>query len=212
MTSRTPVTWRDAVAATPDFAIAGVCLATWIAPTRLGVHRIGELLLLMLLEFIVVHSAAFMGNAAYADAPRTTRVKRVLGLGVFYTLFVTGFSIGFKTWWPLLGFWTLTLNRLLGALVGQAPSGMERQLIQRGWGVGALFYIMAVMITTFAPVPAFGIDPAVIGAANLPSSGLWVEQPYRVVAAGLLYFAARGFSELVGHRWFKATARHRTAP
>jgi hypothetical protein len=205
------VTWRDAVTAAPDFAIAGACLATWVAPTRIGTPRIGDLLLLMLIEFIVVHSAAFMGNAAYADAPRTTRAKRVLGLGVFYTLFVVGFAAGFKTWWPLIGFWALTLNRLLGALVGQAPSGTERQLIQRGWGVGALFYLLAVMITAFAPVPAFGIDAAAIQAANLPSSGLWVEQPYRVVAAAFLYFTARGLSELAGHRWVKGTGRHRGA-
>jgi hypothetical protein len=186
------VTWRDTVAAIPDLTIAGVCLAVWIAPTRLGTHRIGELMLLMLIEFMVVHSAAFMGTAAYADAPRTTRTKRVLGLGVFYTLFVVGFSLGFKTWWPLVGFW--------------APSGAERELIRRGWGIGALFYLLAVMITTLAPVPPFGIDEAAIGAANLPSSGLWVREPYRVVAAAFLYFAARGVSELVGHRWFKGAA------
>jgi len=41
---------------------------------------------------------------------------------------------------------------------------------------------------------------------GLPSSGLWVSEPNRVVAAAFLYFTARGVSELVGHRWFKGAA------
>ena len=41
------------------------------------------------------------------------------------------------------------------------------------------------------PLPRLGIDAALAQSIALPgSSGLWVEQPHRVVAFGLLYFAA----------------------
>lgn len=90
------------VAALPDFVIAGVALLTWIDPSILGEQWAGYFLTLMLLEFIVVHSAAFLGLAAFSDAPKATRVKQVLGLSAFYSLFGAAISFGAKAWWPLL--------------------------------------------------------------------------------------------------------------
>jgi len=189
------------IAALPDFGLAGVFLATWIAPDLLGVQRIGHLMLVMLLEFIVVHSAAFMGSAAIGAATPIERTKRVVGLGLFYTMFVGGFAAAFRTWWPIVAFWGLTLNRLLGMLVGQAPSEKAKLFMQQSWAVGAMAYLAAVFATTFLPVPELGITAAVRAAADLPGSGLWISEPQRVLAAGFLYFAALGLSELVDHRW-----------
>ena len=209
--SGTGRSWRDAVAALPDFAFAGVCLATWLAPGWIGPERIGSLMLLMLIEFIVIHSAAFMGMVLWNDTPARTRIVRALGLGGFYSLFVAAFGFAFETWWPLAGFWILVANRLLGALVGQAPSGAEREFIRQGWGASAALYLLAVALTTIAPVPRFGITPEMVRAANLPGGGLWIDEPYRVIAAAFVYFALLGWSELYGHRAFRqrgANARH----
>jgi hypothetical protein len=192
---------RDLVAAAPDFALGATFLAAWVRPGLGGAGTIGRLLLVMLLEFIVIHSAPFMGMAGWSDAAPSRKLMQVLGLGGFYSLFVVGFALAFHTWAPLLGFWGLTLNRLLGPLVGQARSGEERALMQRGWAAGALFYLAAVGLTTVLPVPSLGVTPEVIAAAHLPSSGLWVSQPYRVLAAGFLYFTGLGLSELWQHRW-----------
>lgn len=63
------------IAALPDFGLAGLFLATWIAPRHIGVDRIGTLMLVMLLEFIVVHSAGFMGAAALAKESRRARIR-----------------------------------------------------------------------------------------------------------------------------------------
>jgi len=189
------------IAALPDFGLAAAFLATWIAPDLLGVQRIGHLMLVMLLEFIVVHSAAFMGSVAIGAATPIERTKRVVGIGLFYTMFVGGFAAAFRTWWPLGAFWGLTLNRLLGMLVGQVPTEDAKAFMQRGWAVGALAYLAAVGLTTFLPIPRLGITRAVRAAADLPGSGLWVDEPERVLAAGFLYFAALGLSELVDHRW-----------
>ena len=197
------------LSALPDFGLAGVYLATWIAPDLLGVQRIGHLMLVMLLEFIVVHSAAFMGTAAIAAESSWKRVKAVGGTGLFYTIFVGGFALAFKTWWPMVAFWGLTLNRLLGMLLGQA-SDEAKQFMQRSWAVGALAYIVAVFATTLLPMPALGITAAVRAAADLPGEGLWIDQPYRVLAAGFLYFGALGLSELVDHRWLAEASLPRT--
>ena len=193
------------IAALPDFGLAALFLATWIAPGTVGVHRIGTLLLVMLLEFFVVHSAGFMGAAAFGDGRRAQRLRWILGLGLLYTLFVGGFAAAFGTWWPLGAFWALVLNRLLGVLVGQVPSEDGRMLIMRGWAVSVMAYLGAVFATVLLPVPGFGIDASVRAAANLPGGGLWIEEPQRVIAAGFLYFAALGLSELADHRWLPAS-------
>jgi hypothetical protein len=193
------------VAALPDFGLSAVFLGTWIAPRLLGVDRIGHLLLLMLLEFIVVHSAGFMGVAALTDNPKRPRAKAILGLGAFYTLFVGGFALGFRTWWPLVAFWGLTLNRLLSAIVGPPPRGEAERIVRAGWAVGAMAYLGAVFLTTPLPVPRLGVTKAVVAAAHLPGSGLWIDEPYRVLAAGFLYFLAIGISELYEHRWIPAS-------
>jgi len=192
------------VAALPDFGLAALYLITWVAPRRVGPDRIGHLLLIMLLEFIVVHSAGFMGAAAIGDASRLRRTGWILGLGAFYTLFVGAFALAFGTWWPLGAFWALTLNRLLGILLGQVPSEDGKLFIMRGWAVAVMAYLGAVFATTLLPVPALGIDAAVRAAANLTGGGLWIDEPQRVIAAGFLYFAALGLSELGDHAWLRA--------
>lgn len=124
-----------ALSALPDFGLAATFLVTWIAPHALGARMVFDLTLVMLLEFIVVHSSAFMGNVLVGDLNRRKKTAAVLGLGAFYSLFVAGFSLGFHTWWPMLAFWGLTLNRLLSVLLGQAPTGREKTLVMGGWAI-----------------------------------------------------------------------------
>jgi hypothetical protein len=130
----------------------------------------------------------------------------MLKFGVFYTLFIAGWALAFRAWWPLVAFWGLTLNRMLGVIMGQAPTGEERRFIKAGWAVGAMCYLGAVFATSILPVPRLGISPEVVDAAGLPGSGLWIEQPYRVLAAGMVYFAAVAMSELYDHRWIPASS------
>jgi hypothetical protein len=160
-------------------------------------------MLVMLLEFIVVHSAAFMGTVRFAAGAPGAKAMRMLGLGVFYTLFVGGFALAFHQAWPLWSFWALTVNRMLSMLLKQAPDGDEQAFAQRQWAAGVLFYLLAVGLTTVLPIPRLGVSAAAIGAMHLSGSGLWIDQPWRVLAAGTLYYAATAASELFDHRWLK---------
>lgn len=193
--------FADLAAAAPDLALAVLFLLTWAEPDRFHRGTITYLMLLMLLEFIIVHSSAFMGQVMLGGLPRKRTALSTLGLGGFYTMFVGGFALAFKTWWPLWSFWGLTVNRLLGVLIGQAPEGERRELLQKTWAVSALAYLVLCFVTVFLPVPRLGITPEVVSRESLPGSGLWVSQPHRVIAFGFLYFAAVGLSELFAHRW-----------
>ena len=47
--------------AAPDFGLSGAYLITWFYPTAFGEHFVVHIMLVMLLEFIIVHSSGFMG-------------------------------------------------------------------------------------------------------------------------------------------------------
>ena len=195
------------VTALPDLTIAAVFLITWIAPRTFGDQMVGFLMLVMLLEFIIIHSSGFMGSVMLHDPlSERTKIKALLGFGVFYGIFALGFSLGFQAWWPLWTILLMTLNRMMIVLLGNVPDQQERAYILKGWAVSAICYILLAMLTIFLPLPRLGITPAEVVAQNLPGSGLWVEQPHRVIAFGFLYFLAIGISELYSHTWLKPAA------
>lgn len=196
------VSWPAFLSALPDFGLAALYLGAWIAPDPARPTLAGRLVLAMLLEFVVIHSAVIMGNASMARGPRSARARRVAGIGLLYTLFVGGFSLGFHQLWPLWSFWALILNRMLSVLLKQPAAGQERRFLKSQWRAGAFLYMIAVTLTTLLPVPRFGVTSATIAAMHLPGSGMWVHQPWRVLAAGAIYFAATAVSELTDHRTF----------
>lgn len=199
------------LAALPDFALAALFLRTWISPDPSRMALAGQLMLVMLLEFIVVHSAAFMGTVTLGAGSPGAKAARLAGLGVFYTLFVGSFALAFHQWWPLWSFWALIVNRMLSVLLKQPAEGEERIFLQRQWAAGAMFYVVAVGLTTMLPLPRFGVTPGAIAAMHLSGHGLWIDQPWRVLAAGVLYYGATAVSELFDHRMFAATGKNAKA-
>jgi hypothetical protein len=196
--------------AVADFGFAGVFLITWIAPDTFGAQTVRFLLLVMMMEFVVVHSSAIMGNVVLSKADRGARSTALAGFGLFYSLFAGAFALAFKTWWPITMFWGQTLNRLLGVLFGQVPDEDQRAFIQRSWVAAVLFYLLGAFVTTILPIPRFGVSPAVVAAQHITASGLWPEQPQRVLAFGFIYFLMTGWSDLKGHTWasgIKVTSR-----
>lgn len=95
---------------------------------------------------------------------------------------------------------------MLGVAIGQAKSGEEVRFIKAGWAVGAICYLGTVFFATLFPIFRLGITREVIAAAKLPGSGLWIEQPHRVLAAGALYFTAMAVSEIFDHGWIPASS------
>jgi hypothetical protein len=189
---------RGLLVAIPDFGLATVFLMTWWRPYTFGETAVERCLLTMVLEFIIVHSSAFMGHVAMSREDRSRRLGAVLGLGLLYSVFVVAFAWGFQSWWPVYAFWGLTLNRMLGIMTGDAPVGRERQYVKAGWALSALYYLGCVVLTSLLPVPALGITSEVQSALDLPGNGQWVDQPQRVLAFGVLYFSLSGLGELLG--------------
>lgn len=191
--------------ALPDLVLSVVFLVTWIRPDALGDFMVRWLLLVMLMEFIVLHSAAFMGTVAFAPGSRARRSLALLGFAALYTLFAGAFSLIFRSWWPLASFWGLSLNRLLGVVLGQVPDEEQKAFVMRGWSAGIAFYLLGCFATLLLPVPALGITPRAVAAQHIPGTGLWVQQPYRVIAFGFFYFFLTAWSEANSHTWTRRT-------
>jgi hypothetical protein len=191
-------TLRDLCSALPDFALACACLLAWVAPESLNAGVVPGILLTMLVEFIVVHSAPFMGLQVVSEQPAARKVRNVVVIGLFYSMFLMGFSIAFHAWWPFLSFWFLTANRLTVLVFSQADSGRERETLKASWAAGAICYLTGAGLTTMLPIPRLGLTPQFVSSLGLSGGGLWIEQPWRVMAFAAFYFAASGMLEATG--------------
>ncbi|MGA2383141.1 MAG: hypothetical protein ABSG61_06855 [Gemmatimonadales bacterium] len=189
------------LSALPDVGFAGVFLVTWIRPSTFGPFMVKWLLVVMLVEFIIIHSAAFMGVVSFAPGARVARGLRIVGLGTFYTLFAGAISFVFRSWWPITAFWGQTLNRLLGVILGQGQDLGQKAAVMAGWAASTVFYLLGCFATILLPIPRLGITPEVVAAQRIPGGGLWVEHPEKVIAFGVIYFGLTAWSELNAHRW-----------
>jgi hypothetical protein len=195
-----------AVSAAPDVALGGLFLVTWIDPRVFGGGVLKYAMLMMLMEFIVVHSAGFMSLVLWGSSLGVVKkTLATLGLGVFYTTFLAALTYGAEAWWPVWAFWGLTVNRLTNALLSQKGGKQGRANVANDWVTSGVLYIFWVIGTSILWIPALGITPAVAASAALPGmGGLWVEQPYRVVVAGAGYFLSQACCELRGAGVFGA--------
>lgn len=184
--------------ALPDFGLAAVYVLAWTAPNHIAPWVPRWAVLTMLLEFVVVHSTGFMGVIAFGRDQVREQVGMLLLLSAVYSLLVAGFAAGFHEWWMFGSFWLLTANRLSGILAHRDPGngrGIDAFVI--GWAASTLFYLLGAVLTAALDVPRFGLaDPAVIRGMHLEGGGLWVDEPWRVLAFGAAYFTAVGLFEL----------------
>jgi len=183
--------------AIPDFALAAFIVSVWLDPLRRGDGMVGHLLLLLLLEFIIVHASGFMAGIIHGPGTRPRKLGSLFLLGLVESIFVGGFSISFHAWWPLWSFWGLTVNRMLGVLLNPATENVPGRIVGSQWAMSVVFYLGGTCLTLMAPVPRLGVTEAVLPRLGLEGGGIWIEQPWRVLAFGVVYFAAQGLWGLV---------------
>ena len=189
---------RRLAAAAPDGGLAGLYLWCWVDPLAWRKTLVAELMLVMLVEFLVVHSGPFFGMLVTGDAvtkDRATRLKILLGLGCIYLLFAGGMAAAFESWGPLLLFAWLIGAKLIAILAGRGSTVREQTRQMALWALSVLFYLGAVFATLLLPVAELGVVRHG-HFYGVPGSGEWVSHPNTVIAAGFLYFAALALVKL----------------
>lgn len=186
--------YPNVVSSVPDILMGLAFLVTWIDPSALGDDMVPYLFQVMILEFIIIHSAGFMSSIIYGNEPKTKKLTYMTGLTMFYLVFVLGFSFGFRSWWPVIAFGGLMFNRMLSVLTGQAEPGKESEFAKNMWGLNVFCYLISVFAAILLPVPAFGVSSGDLSHLNM--SGDFVDQPHKMMAWGFLYFTSVGYFEL----------------
>lgn len=187
----------------PEMVFGAAFFVTWVNPTILGIDWVKFAVELMLLEFILVHSAGFMGLRASAQESVWRRVKTIVGFGIFYSMFVLGFCLALGHWRPMWTFWIITAQRLAGDITDPKPTQETQAWFGTSLAINVMLYLGAAFVTIILPVPMLGVTRAVRDAVGISGHGLWEAEPHRVVVMAGLYYLLRGY--------FTATARPRKA-
>lgn len=181
----------------PDAITAAVFLWVWIDPSGWRTHLVAQGLLIMLTEFILIHSAGFLGPVVFSreEAPRK-RIRIAMQICLFYSLFVGVWAWQFNSWWTLAFFLWLMGAKLMDILVDrQVPEHIR--LRQHGMiAASAVFYLACVFATLFLPLPELGLMHHG-HFYGVPGSGAWVSHPHIVISAAFLYFTLLSLTKLL---------------
>lgn len=182
---------RRLLGALPDVITGAACLIVWVSPFAFGQGAVKTVVLMMLMEFLLVHGTGFFTVIAFADdLSRGKRLLAMLGLLAFYALFVGVFAWMFRAWWPVWVFAWLVVAK--GFWIFSAPREREQELQRQmtTWAFSVLLYLMAVFGGVFLPLPELGLTPDVVSMLGLPGGGEWIERPHTAVAGMAFYYLA----------------------
>jgi len=183
------------VAALPCFYLSWILVNVWREPmawddgnwVRLGVG-------LLLLEFILLHSGAFMMGVLGQQKDRRQQFKGAIALLTFYSLMVWAFAKSLDTPALIWIFAGIILGRSLNLLLNPKDS---KQAIMARSAIGVLFYLLVVFGTVFLPIPELGISSSVLNEVYPDrGGGLWEREPERAIAGAALYFFLIGLAEI----------------
>jgi uncharacterized membrane protein len=175
--------------------MAAMFVTAWWWPERLDEGRWVKLGVgMMVLEFILIHSGAFL-NAFMTQKAGEARNLKLLGLTAYYALFGGAIALAFQSWWIMGSFALVMAGRLWSAFIGQ--SDMDRAVSQRRVVASAMLFLGLTFATLFLSVPRGGLTEPLLNAVwPTRKSGAWERQPERALAMGAAYFLILGLVEV----------------
>lgn len=185
------IAFNRLLGAAPDAVTCATFLAAWIAPAWLGPEYVANLMPVMLIEFLVMHSGGFYAGLAASDLSRARRLGALCGLSAFYALFIVGFALIFDSAWPLFAFGWLFVSRFMQ--LWRPLGGVAAQQLTMQWVASGLTYVVGAIATVSLPLPRLGLTPQFVASMHLTGGGEWVERPYTVLAFGASYFAVQAW-------------------
>jgi hypothetical protein len=152
---------------------------------------------LMVLEFVLLHSGAFIGGIAATKADLKDKARLLGSLLFFYSLMVWGFSVSFDSTALAWIFAAVTIGRLITAITASAEGETAKNVMAARSGIGITLYLLAVFASVMLPIPEWGMTSAIV-ADVYPNrgGGVWEVNPERAIAAAAGYFLLLGIAEL----------------
>jgi len=175
--------------------MAAMFVTAWWWPRSLDNGRWVKLGVgVMVLEFILIHSGAFL-NFFMTQKAGWERDKKLIGLTAYYALFGGAIALAFQSWWILGSFVLVMSGRLWSVFAGQ--DDMDRAVSQRRVVASAMLFLGLTFATLFIPLPRGGINEPLLNEVwPTRKSGAWERQPERALAMGAAYFLLLGLVEV----------------
>jgi len=192
-------TWGDRLGclwtAGSCWLMAGMFVTAWWWPREVENGRWAKLGVgLLVLEFILIHSGAFL-NSFLTKKAGWARTGKLLGLTAFYTLFGVAIALAFQSWWILGSFALVMAGRLWSVFGG--PNDMDRAISQRRVVASALLFLGLTAATLFLPLPRGGLkDPLLNEVWPNRGSGAREQRPEIALAMSAPYFLCLGLVEV----------------
>lgn len=190
-----PRVFYSAVGGLPLLCLAFVLSCVWVEPLSVeggGWVRAGATL--VLLEFLLLHSGAFMAAGPIAFPKWWQRLAWFTGFGLVYGVAL----VGFADWsgsdyvlWVLVG---VVGSRLATLVIWKDKRGTILMLQRSALGI---IILLLTAIVCVLPLPDLGITEAVReGAFGTSVDDLLSRHPERFIAWGVTYFLFMGLAEL----------------
>ncbi|TKR30762.1 hypothetical protein FCE95_11730 [Luteimonas gilva] len=177
--------------AAPDVITGIACLIVWISPLTFGQGAVKTVVLMMLMEFLLVHGTGFFTVVALLeDVSRVKRLLAMSGLLCFYALFVGAFVAVFRAWWPVWVFLWLAASKAIWIFAAPRDREAETARQMGAWAFSVVVYLAAVFGGVILPLPRLGITEELLPTLGLPGSGEWIERPHTAVAGMAFYYFA----------------------
>ena len=180
----------------PDLLTAAACIVVWISPFAFGTDGVRTVVLMLLMEFLLVHGTGFFTAIAFADT--VAKYKRLLlmaGLLCCYALFLMAICALFDATWPVWIFLWLVLSKVAWIFLSSRDRVQEARQQLQAWAFSTVAYLGSVFAGLLLPLPQLGLTDAVIPQLGMSGSGLWVDHPHTAVASLAMYYLASA--------WFK---------
>lgn len=178
-------------AAVPSLVLAYALFSVWANPMSWDngawvPYGVG----ILCMEFLILHSSAFIGQVAARQTQFHKKLKFFLGLFVLYICMGLGFALATDSPSLLVMLAVVMLSRFVLALQGE--EGVHPRV-----ALGVTAYILMALGTILLPVPEWGITQEIVNQVYPGrGGGLWEREPERAIAGGACYFALMGIMEL----------------
>lgn len=169
----------------------------WSSPQPEDAIHINNLATFMAFEFVMVHSGIFMSLF-----PRKISLYIIVP---FYGLFALAFTAAIQDYTILIIYLFVVFNRMRFAF-SDVPRWMRDRAIFTSV-IAMMLYFVLLFVSIGVPFPELGLDKAYLDAAQFSSltntSGTFIDEPYSVMAFGIMYYLGLAIFELYLIRRFR---------
>lgn len=145
----------------------------------------------LVFEFLTIHATAMLtfGFRRKGAAPGNW-----LWLVALYGLMALAMAFAFRSWVLLLSFAVLLVARVRALFEPEDQATLAAT--NRRVAISAVLFLLLTLATVFVPLPAGGVDAALL-AQVWPDrgGGLWERHPQQALALGFVYFLVLGWVE-----------------